>query len=189
MGLNERIGHKRANIVRLGLKTAIVAGAVLGVKQGSTEFDKFKNSEQASQREDNQATFASAVGNLKGIAQPVGQEGEEIISRTRGGVFGSGFVPPAPPAPPTKKGLATQAIGVATGQTTLKDEIHKAGGDFYKSSLSSEQTRTKFELQKQKASQKASTPAQGGIGTTKASKKELLVLGKNKLKMKFSYKR
>ena len=139
MGLNERLGHKKANFVRLGLKAGailgIAGGTALGVKKGQTEFDEYKSKEQQKQREENVATFAGIAQEQKGLAQRVDQEGTEIIKRTRGGVFGGGLVPPAPPPPPTARSVATRAIGVAVGQASLGEEIKRVGGDFFQSSL------------------------------------------------------
>ena len=57
-----RLGHKTKRFVRLGLKAGVAAGALggaaLGVKQSKTEFDKYKESEQQRQREENVAVFA-----------------------------------------------------------------------------------------------------------------------------------
>jgi hypothetical protein len=95
MGLNERLGHKKARFVRLGLKAGavlgIAGGTALGVKKGQTEFDEYKSKEQQKQREENVATFAGIAQEQRGLAQRVDQQGTEIITRTRGGVFGGGI--------------------------------------------------------------------------------------------------
>ena len=186
-----RLGHKAKRFVRLGLKAGIVAGslggAALGVKQSKSEFDKYKESEQQRQREENVSTFAGiAADSKKRIgAQRVDQEGTEIIKRTRGGVFGEGLVPPAPPPPPTARSVATRAVGVAVGQASLGEEIRRVGGEFFQSSLSQAETDARFRREAQSRAQSGATTAMGGVGSTDAGVKDLLRLGKNKLKLKF----
>ena len=166
MGLNERLGHKKARFVRLGLKAGavlgIAGGTALGVKKGQTEFDEYKSKEQQKQREENVAVFGGIAQEQKGLAQRVSQDGNEIIKRTRGGVFGEGLVPPAPPPPPTPKGLAVRAVGVAVGQASLGDEIKRAGGQFYQASLSREESDAKFRAEQAKKAQSRATTALGG---------------------------
>ena len=183
-----RLGHKAKRFVRLGLKAGIVAGslggAALGVKQSKSEFDKYKESEQQRQREENVATFAGiAADSKKRIgAQRVDQEGTEIIKRTRGGVFGEGLVPPAPPPPPTARSVATRAVGVAVGQASLGEEIRRVGGDFFQSSLDKEERDARFRREQQARAQSGATTAMGGIGSTEASTKDLLRIGGRKVK-------
>ena len=186
-----RLGQKTKKFVRLGLKAGIVAGSIgsaaLGVKKTQSEFDKYKESEQQRQREENVATFAGiAADSKKRIgAQPVSQSGEEIITRTRGGVFGGGLVPPAPPPPPTARSVATRAVGVAVGQASLGEEIRRVGGDFFQASLSREETDARFRREQAQRARSQGTTAMGGVGSTDAGVKDLLRLGKNKLKLKF----
>ncbi len=186
-----RLGQKTKKFVRLGLKAGIVAGSIgsaaLGVKKTQSEFDKYKESEQQRQREENVATFAGiAADSKKRIgAQPVSQSGEEIITRTRGGVFGGGLVPPAPPPPPTARSVATRAVGVAVGQASLGEEIRRVGGDFFQSSLDKEERDARFRQQEGQRARSQGTTAMGGVGSTDAGVKDLLRLGKNKLKLKF----
>lgn len=183
-----RLGQKQKKFVRLGLKAGVAAGALggaaLGVKKSQSEFDKYKESEQQRQREENVAVFAGiAADSKKRIgAQPVSQSGEEIIKRTRGGVFGEGLVPPAPPPPPTARGLAGAAVGVAVGGASLGDEIRRVGGDFYRSSLSKEETDRKFRAEQAARAREQSTTAMGGIGSTDASTRDLLRIGGRKVK-------
>jgi hypothetical protein len=183
-----RLGQKTKKFVRLGLKAGVAAGALggaaLGVKQSNNEFDKYKESEQQRQREENVAVFAGiAADSKKRIgAQPVSQSGEEILKRTRGGVFGAGLTPPAPPPPPTPRGLAGAAVGVAVGQASLGDEIRRVGGDFYRSSLSKEETDRKFRAEQAARAREQSTTAMGGVGSTEASTKDLLRIGGRKVR-------
>ena len=183
-----RLGHKAKRFVRLGLKAGVVAGALggaaLGVKTSKNEFDKYKDSEQQRQREENVATFAGiAADSKKRIgAQRVDQQGTEIITRTRGGVFGGGLVPPAPPPPPTARSVATRAIGVAVGQASLGEEIRRVGGDFFQSSLDKEERDARFRAEAQQRAQSGATTAMGGVGSTDASTKDLLRIGGRKLK-------
>jgi len=163
-----RLGQKQKKFVRLGLKAGVVAGslgsAALGVKKTQSEFDKYKDSEQQKQREENVAVFAGiAADSKKRIgAQRVSQSGEEILKRTRGGVFGAGLTPPAPPPPPTPRGLAGAAVGVAVGQASLGDEIRRVGGDFYRASLSKEETDRKFRAEQAQRAREQGTTAMGG---------------------------
>lgn len=186
MGLNERLGHKKANFVRLGLKAGailgIAGGTALGVKKGQTEFDEYKSKEQQKQREENVATFAGIAQEQKGLAQRVDQEGTEIIKRTRGGVFGGGLVPPAPPPPPTARSVATRAIGVAVGQASLGEEIKRVGGDFFQSSLDKEERDARFRREAQQRAQADTTTAMGGIGSTQAGVRDLARIGGRKVK-------
>ena len=186
MGLNERLGHKKANFVRLGLKAGailgIAGGTALGVKKGQTEFDEYKSKEQQKQREENVATFAGIAQEQKGLAQRVDQEGTEIIKRTRGGVFGGGLVPPAPPPPPTARSVATRAIGVAVGQASLGEEIRRVGGDFFQSSLEQEERDARFRREAQQRAQRDTTTAMGGIGSTQAGVRDLARIGGRKVK-------
>lgn len=186
MGLNERLGHKKARFVRLGLKAGavlgIAGGTALGVKKGQTEFDEYKSKEQQKQREENQAVFAGIAQAQKGLAQRVDQEGTEIIKRTRGGVFGGGLVPPAPPPPPTAKSVATRAIGVAVGQASLGEEIRRVGGDFFQSSLEKEERDARFRKEAQQRAQSQTTTAMGGIGSTEAGVRDLARIGGRKVK-------
>ena len=186
MGLNERLGHKKANFVRLGLKAGailgIAGGTALGVKKGQTEFDEYKSKEQQKQREENVATFAGIAQEQKGLAQRVDQEGTEIIKRTRGGVFGGGLVPPAPPPPPTARSVATRAIGVAVGQASLGEEIKRVGGDFFQSSLEKEERDARFRREAQQRAQADTTTAMGGIGSTQAGVRDLARIGGRKVK-------
>ena len=183
-----RLGQKTKKFVRLGLKAGIVAGSIgsaaLGVKKTQSEFDKYKESEQQRQREENVASFSGiAADSKKRIgAQPVSQSGEEIITRTRGGVFGGGLVPPAPPPPPTARSVATRAVGVAVGQASLGEEIRRVGGEFFQSSLSQAETDARFRREAQSRAQSGATTAMGGIGSTEASTKDLLRIGGRKLK-------
>lgn len=191
MGLNERIGHKKANFVRLGLKAGAVLGAVAGInlgkKAGETHFEEYKSSEQAKQKEELEATFAGIAQSTKGLAQPVSQSGEEIIKRTRGGVFGGGLVPPPPPPPPNQKQVMGKVVGVAVGSASLKEELISAGKDYYERSLSREEADKKFRDAQRERAQSASTMAEGGIGTTTASTKELLRIGKKKAGKKLKF--
>tara|TARA_R110001592_G_scaffold109022_1_gene304374 strand:- start:725 stop:1306 length:582 start_codon:yes stop_codon:yes gene_type:complete len=191
MGLNERIGHKKANFVRLGLKAGAVLGAVAGInlgkKAGETHFEEYKSKEQQKQREENVATFAGVAQSTKGLAQPVSQSGEEIIKRTRGGVFGGGLVPPAPPPPPSKPALIGKVVGVAVGQASLKEELVSAGKDYYERSLSRDEADKKFREAQRQRSQSASTTAEGGVGSTEASTKDLLRIGKRKAVKKIKF--
>jgi len=186
MGLNERLGKKKANFVRLGLKAGavlgIAGGTALGVKKGQTEFEDYKSKEQQKQREENVAVFAGVAQAQKGLAQRVDQEGTEIIKRTRGGVFGGGLTAPPPPPPPTAKGLATKAIGVAVGGASFKEELLSAGRDFYESSLEKEERERRFRQQEQQRAQSQTTTAMGGIGSTEAGVKDLARIGGRKLK-------
>jgi len=188
MGLNERLGHKKAKFVRLGLKAGavlgIAGGTALGVKKGQTEFDEYKSKEQQRQREENVAVFAGIAKDSRERigAQRVDQQGTEIITRTRGGVFGGGLVPPAPPPPPTAKSVATRAIGVAVGQASLGDEIKRAGGQFFQASLDKEEREARFRAEQQARSREQSSTAMGGIGSTEASTKDLLRIGGRKVK-------
>ena len=188
MGLNERLGHKKARFVRLGLKAGavlgIAGGTALGVKKGQTEFDEYKSKEQQRQREENVAVFAGIAKDSKSRigAQRVDQEGTEIIKRTRGGVFGGGLTAPPPPPPPTAKGLATKAIGVAVGGASFKEELLSAGRDFYESSLEKEERERRFRQEEGQRARDQSTTAMGGIGSTDASTKDLLRIGGRKLK-------
>jgi hypothetical protein len=188
MGLNERLGHKKANLVRLGLKAGavlgIAGGTALGVKKGQTEFDEYKSKEQQKQREENVAVFAGIARDSKSRigAQRVDQEGTEIIKRTRGGVFGGGLTAPPPPPPPTAKSLATRAVGVAVGQASLGDEIKRAGGAFFQASLEKEEREARFRAEQQARAQADTTTAMGGIGSTEAGVRDLARIGGRKLK-------
>ena len=183
-----RLGQKTKKFVRLGLKAGIVAGSIgsaaLGVKKTQSEFDKYKESEQQRQREENVATFAGiAADSKKRIgAQRVSQSGEEIITRTRGGVFGGGLVPPAPPPPPTARSVATRAVGVAVGQASLGEEIRRVGGDFFQSSLDKEERDARFRREAQQRAQRDTTTAMGGIGSTQAGVRDLARIGGRKVK-------
>jgi len=186
MGLNERLGHKKARFVRLGLKAGavlgIAGGTALGVKKGQTEFDEYKSKEQQRQREENLATFAGVAQAQKGLAQRVDQEGTEIIKRTRGGVFGGGLTAPPPPPPPTARSVATRAIGVAVGQASLGDEIRRVGGDFFQASLEKEEREARFRQQEQQRAQSQTTTAMGGIGSTEAGVRDLARIGGRKVR-------
>ena len=183
-----RLGQKTKKFVRLGLKAGIVAGSIgsaaLGVKKTQSEFDKYKDSEQQRQREENVATFAGiAADSKKRIgAQRVDQQGTEIITRTRGGVFGGGLVPPAPPPPPTARSVATRAVGVAVGQASLGEEIRRVGGDFFQSSLDKEERDARFRREAQQRAQRDTTTAMGGIGSTQAGVRDLARIGGRKVK-------
>jgi hypothetical protein len=186
MGLNERLGHKKARFVRLGLKAGavlgIAGGTALGVKKGQTEFDEYKSKEQQKQREENVATFAGIAQEQRGLAQRVDQQGTEIITRTRGGVFGGGLVPPAPPPPPTARSVATRAVGVAVGQASLGEEIRRVGGDFFQASLDKEERDARFRAEQQARAREQSSTAMGGIGSTEAGVRDLARIGGRKVK-------
>ena len=188
MGLNERLGHKKANLVRLGLKAGavlgIAGGTALGVKKGQSDFDEYKSKEQQRQREENVATFAGIARDSRERigAQRVDQQGTEIITRTRGGVFGGGLVPPAPPPPPTARSVATRAVGVAVGQASLGDEIRRAGGQFFQASLDREERDARFRAEQQARSQTQSSTAMGGIGSTEAGVRDLARIGGRKVR-------
>jgi hypothetical protein len=186
MGLNERLGHKKARFVRLGLKAGavlgIAGGTALGVKKGQTEFEDYKSKEQQKQREENVATFAGIAQEQRGLAQRVDQQGTEIITRTRGGVFGGGLVPPAPPPPPTARSVATRAVGVAVGQASLGEEIRRVGGDFFQSSLDKEERDARFRAEQQARAREQSSTAMGGIGSTEAGVRDLARIGGRKVK-------
>ena len=153
MGLNERIGHKKANFVRLGLKAGAVLGAVAGInlgkKAGETHFEEYKSKEQQKQR--------------------------------------GGLVPPAPPPPPSKPALIGKVVGVAVGQASLKEELVSAGKDYYERSLSRDEADKKFREAQRQRSQSASTTAEGGVGSTEASTKDLLRIGKRKAVKKIKF--
>jgi hypothetical protein len=186
MGLNERLGHKKARFVRLGLKAGavlgIAGGTALGVKKGQTEFEDYKSKEQQKQREENVATFAGIAQEQRGLAQRVDQQGTEIITRTRGGVFGGGLVPPAPPPPPTARSVATRAVGVAVGQASLGEEIRRVGGDFFQASLDKEERDARFRAEQQARAREQSSTAMGGIGSTEAGVRDLARIGGRKVK-------
>ena len=183
-----RLGHKVKNADRVGVKVVVgagaLAGAALGVKE---EADKYAVAKRDEQRVVNAGVFEGIAKDMGDRGVPkTAADGSSIAKKSSPVVLGGGRVAPPAPPPPTMKSMGIKAVGVAVGGASLKDELISAGSDYYQRSLSREEQEKNFRKAEEVKAKAGGTTAQGGIGSTEASSKELLKLGAKKAKKKLT---
>ena len=182
-----RLGHKTKNALRLGAKVAIGVGALLGAKH---EGDKFISSEQDKQRGENQSVLAGVAKDLGERGTPRTEAaGSSIVKKTTPVITGAGHQVVPPPPPLSKTAMGAKVVGVMVGGASLKDELISAGQDYHQRSLSREEQEKRLRESQQKTARSGTTVAQGGVGSTDASVKELAKIGKRKAKKKLTPKK
>jgi len=183
-----RLGHKTKNALRLGAKITVGVGSLVGGGLGvKHEGDKFISSERDKQKEENQSVFAGIAKDLGDRGTPrTPADGSSIVKKTSAVVVGSGHQVVPPPPPPSKAAMGAKVVGVMVGGASLKDELISAGQDYHQRSLTREEQEKQLRKAQQKKAKDGASMAQGGIGGTDASVKDLARIGRRKAKKKLT---